>query len=57
MAQQLDSPYCGNDRFGACVFAEFATETAARSALTQVPPGMNGFVAGIGPPLHDFVEE
>jgi 4-diphosphocytidyl-2-C-methyl-D-erythritol kinase len=43
---------------GACVFAEFATETAARSALAQVPSGMSGFVAqGLSRhPLHDLVE-
>ena len=58
--RQLDSPrIAAMTGSGACVFAEFATETAARSALTQVPPGMNGFVAqGLGRhPLHDFVEE
>ncbi|HET7061518.1 MAG TPA: 4-(cytidine 5'-diphospho)-2-C-methyl-D-erythritol kinase, partial [Nitrosospira sp.] len=43
---------------GACVFAEFATETAARLALAQVPSGMSGFVAeGLSRhPLHDLVE-
>ncbi len=30
---------------GACVFAEFATETGSKTALTQVPAGMRGFVA------------
>jgi 4-diphosphocytidyl-2-C-methyl-D-erythritol kinase len=58
--RQLDSPrIAAMTGSGACVVAEFATETAARSALTQVPPGMNGFVAqGLGRhPLHDFVEE
>ena len=58
--RQLDSPrIAAMTGSGACVFAEFATETAARSALTQVSPGMNGFVAqGLGRhPLHDFVEE
>ncbi len=43
---------------GACVFAEFTTEQAARSALSQVPSGMNGFVAqGLDHhPMHDFAE-
>lgn len=41
---------------GACVFAEFATELAARKALAKVPAGMSGFVAqGLDRhPLHDF---
>ena len=30
---------------GACVFAEFITESAARMALASVPLGMSGFVA------------
>jgi 4-diphosphocytidyl-2-C-methyl-D-erythritol kinase len=30
---------------GACCFAEFAGETAARAALTDLPAGMAGFVA------------
>lgn len=30
---------------GACCFAEFATESAARSALAALPKGMTGFVA------------
>jgi 4-diphosphocytidyl-2-C-methyl-D-erythritol kinase len=30
---------------GACVFAEFATEAQARALHTQLPGGMNGFVA------------
>jgi len=29
---------------GACVFAEFITESAARMALASVPLGMSGFV-------------
>ncbi len=43
---------------GACVFAEFATEPAARAAFAQVPSGMSGFVAqGLDRhPLHDFAE-
>jgi 4-diphosphocytidyl-2-C-methyl-D-erythritol kinase len=43
---------------GACVFAEFATEPAARAAVAQIPPGMSGFVAqGLDRhPLHDFAE-
>jgi 4-diphosphocytidyl-2-C-methyl-D-erythritol kinase len=41
---------------GACVFAEFATESAARAGLAKVPPGMGGFVAqGLDRhPLQDF---
>lgn len=44
---------------GACVFAEFATEQAARTALAQVPVNMSGFVAqGLDRhPVHDFVEQ
>ncbi len=44
---------------GACVFAEFATESGARSALGKVPYGMKGFVAqGLDRhPLHDFAEQ
>jgi len=40
---------------GACVFAEFATEAEARALHTQLPAGMNGFVAqGLERhPLHD----
>lgn len=30
---------------GACVFAEFETESTARAAFAQIPAGMNGFVA------------
>jgi 4-diphosphocytidyl-2-C-methyl-D-erythritol kinase len=30
---------------GACVFAEFATEGAARAALGELPGAMRGFVA------------
>lgn len=39
---------CGDGRLsgsGACVFAEFPTERAARSALADMPAGMRGFVA------------
>jgi len=39
---------CGYGRLsgsGACVFAEFPTEEAARSALADMPAGMRGFVA------------
>ena len=41
---------------GACVFAEFATESAARTALAQVPADMSGFVAhGLDRhPMRDF---
>jgi 4-diphosphocytidyl-2-C-methyl-D-erythritol kinase len=44
---------------GACVFAEFATESEARAALTRLPAGMKGFVAqGLDRhPMHDFVEQ
>jgi 4-diphosphocytidyl-2-C-methyl-D-erythritol kinase len=44
---------------GACVFAEFAGEPAARAALAQLPSDMTGFVArGLDHhPLHDFVEQ
>jgi 4-diphosphocytidyl-2-C-methyl-D-erythritol kinase len=40
---------------GACVFAEFESETQARALHTQLPEGMNGFVAqGLERhPLHD----
>jgi 4-diphosphocytidyl-2-C-methyl-D-erythritol kinase len=40
---------------GACVFAEFAIEAEARALHTQLPGGMNGFVAqGLERhPLHD----
>lgn len=43
---------------GACVFAEFATRQAARTALAQVPVEMKGFVAqGLDRhPMHDFAE-
>lgn len=44
---------------GACVFAQFAAEAAARAALKQLPSDMSGFVArGLDlHPLHDFVEQ
>jgi 4-diphosphocytidyl-2-C-methyl-D-erythritol kinase len=44
---------------GACVFAEFATELAAQTALARVPADMKGFVArGLDRhPMHDFVEQ
>lgn len=44
---------------GACVFAEFATEQGARTALAQVPVNMSGFVAqGLDRhPVHDSVEQ
>jgi len=40
---------------GACVFAEFESESEARALYTQLPGGMNGFVAqGLERhPLHD----
>ena len=40
---------------GACVFAEFESEAQARALHTQLPGGMNGFVArGLERhPLHD----
>ena len=42
---------------GACVFAEFATEAAAKTVLQQLPEDMRGFVArGLQQhPLKDFV--
>ena len=53
------APYCGNDRFRCLRICGVRHRAAARSALTQVPPGMNGFVAqGLDRhPLHDFAEE
>ncbi|MEK7768601.1 MAG: 4-(cytidine 5'-diphospho)-2-C-methyl-D-erythritol kinase [Pseudomonadota bacterium] len=44
---------------GACVFAEFTTETAAQMALTQLPGDMKGFVAqGLNRhPMYDFAEQ
>ena len=44
---------------GACVFAEFASEWAARNACQQLPEGMSGFVAeGLAShPLQNFLEE
>jgi len=41
---------------GACVFASFGTESAARDVLRQLPQTMQGFVAqGLDRhPLHDF---
>ncbi|AAZ96339.1 4-diphosphocytidyl-2C-methyl-D-erythritol kinase [Thiobacillus denitrificans ATCC 25259] len=44
---------------GACVFASFATEDAARSVLQALPDTMQGFVArGLDKhPLYDFVPE
>ena len=43
---------------GACVYAEFSTESAARAAHTLLPQGMRGFVArGLERhPLHDLSE-
>jgi len=43
---------------GACVFAEFATELAARTAFEQIPDDMKGFVAkGLdGHPMHKSME-
>lgn len=43
---------------GACVFAEFATEHAARAALAKIEVDMDGFVAqGLDRhPMHDFAE-
>ncbi|WP_430232989.1 4-(cytidine 5'-diphospho)-2-C-methyl-D-erythritol kinase [Nitrosomonas communis] len=44
---------------GACVFAEFANERAAKYAFQQLPDGMSGFVAeGLSyHPLQKFLEE
>jgi 4-diphosphocytidyl-2-C-methyl-D-erythritol kinase len=43
---------------GACVFAEFATEAEARAIQSQMPRGMDGFVAqGLDRhPLYDWAE-
>jgi len=43
---------------GACVFAEFANETEARAIQSQMPRGMDGFVAqGLDRhPLYDWAE-
>jgi len=43
---------------GACVYAEFSTESAARAAHAQLPQAMRGFVArGLERhPLHDLTE-
>lgn len=43
---------------GACVFAEFATESAARTAFEQIPDDMKGFVAkGLDDhPMHKSME-
>lgn len=44
---------------GACVFAEFATETEARAIQSQMPRGMDGFVAqGLDRhPLYDWADD
>ena len=44
---------------GACVFAEFATETEARAIQSQMPRGMDGFVAqGLDRhPLYDWAND
>lgn len=44
---------------GACVFAAFAAEQAARDVLRQLPPAMQGFVAqGLDRhPLYDYCAE
>ena len=58
--KQLDSPrMAAMTGSGACVFAEFATESAAQSALAQVPADMTGFMAqGLDRhPMHDFAEQ
>jgi len=43
---------------GACVYAEFSTESAARAAHAQLPPAMRGLVArGLERhPLHELTE-
>lgn len=43
---------------GACVFAEFANESAARKAFQRLPDGMSGFVAAglVSHPLRNFLE-
>ena len=58
--KQLDNPrIAAMTGSGACVFAEFATEFAARAAFAQLPSDMSGFVArGLDcHPLRDFVEQ
>jgi 4-diphosphocytidyl-2-C-methyl-D-erythritol kinase len=58
--KRLDSPrMAAMTGSGACVFAEFSAEPAARAALAQLPSDMNGFVArGLDHhPLHGFVEQ
>jgi 4-diphosphocytidyl-2-C-methyl-D-erythritol kinase len=44
---------------GACVFAEFRTETEARALERELPPGAHGFVTqGLDRhPLHDWTQE
>jgi 4-diphosphocytidyl-2-C-methyl-D-erythritol kinase len=44
---------------GACVFAEFITESAARMALVSVPLGMSGFVVqGLDRhPMQDYARQ
>lgn len=44
---------------GACVFAEFATESEARSVVSRMPAGMRGFVArGLERhPLRELLDE
>ena len=44
---------------GACVFAAFATESAAREVWAQAPAGMQGFIAQglVRHPLHDLVRD
>jgi len=52
------SPQARMTGSGACVFAEFATETEARAIQSQMPRGMDGFVAqGLDRhPLYDWAE-
>jgi 4-diphosphocytidyl-2-C-methyl-D-erythritol kinase len=58
--KQLDNPgMTAMTGSGACVFAEFATGSAAKRALAQLPDDMKVFVAqGLERhPMHDFVEQ
>ena len=52
------SPQARMTGSGACVFAEFATEAEARAIQSQMPRGMDGFVAqGLDRhPLYDWAE-
>jgi 4-diphosphocytidyl-2-C-methyl-D-erythritol kinase len=58
--KQLDNPgMTAMTGSGACVFTEFPTEMAAKTAFARIPGGMKGFMAkGLDRhPMHDFVEQ